>query len=445
MRIDWAVCGMMGIDLPEAKSFQIIHPIHLIHNESPTSKGFSHHLSTPHPPPSTTDRKMWLVGPWQIAPIAMPKHEYTLAAVNKRLKAGLVHVSVIQRENTNTLSLRATMPPKPGSDRPFNYRQVISLGVPANAAGFERAEREARILGDELQSEKFDWAKYLKADRLPENKPVTDWVKEFKHWYMQRHTVTEKTFAGDWMAVFKRLPQDAPLTAALMSGTVQGTDRNTRTRSEVCRKLQELARFAKIDVDLLEFKGDYGPSKVRDRDIPSDAAIAHWREQIPNPAWRWMYGVMAAFGLRDHEAFFCEWSDDGLRVLQGKTGPRLVFQPLYPEWVDAWGLRTIKRPPSKNIDAIYAKGKLGDKVARQFRRYGIPFAPYDLRHAYGIRASVTFELPVTTAAALMGHSPQIHLQRYHKHIQLKQNQDAARRTMARSDLPRPPAAKPPGV
>ncbi len=48
--------------------------------------------------------------------------------------------------------------PKPGSDRPFAYRQVISLGVPANESGFERAEREARILGDELQNlfEKFE-------------------------------------------------------------------------------------------------------------------------------------------------------------------------------------------------------------------------------------------------------------------------------------------------
>ena len=54
------------------------------------------------------------------------------------------------------------------------------------------------------------------------------------------------------------------------------------------------------------------------------------------------------------------------------------------------------------VDRLYEVQELGTKVSRQFKRYGIPFPPYVLRHAYGIRASVTFELPVT-AAALMGH------------------------------------------
>jgi integrase len=370
------------------------------------------------------------------------KQEYTLEAVNQRLSEGKVKAKVFLRPGVGTLHLKATLPPKPGSDRPLPYQQVISLGLPANPDGFKRAEQEARILSGELINNEFDWSKYQKAEKLPENKPSKLWVAEFKAWYMQRHTVSEKTFVGDWMAVFKRLPHNSPLTAALMLDAVQATERNTRTRAEVCRKLQELAHFAKIDVNLLQFKGDYGPSKVRDRDIPPDSEIAYWWDQIPNPAWQWMYGVMATFGLRDHEAFFCEWTNDGLTVLKGKTGPRLVFQPLYPDWVDNWELRTIKRPPSQDIDAIYAKGKLGDKVARQFRRYGIPFNPYDLRHAYGIRASVTFELPVTTAAALMGHSPKIHLERYHKHIKLKQNQDAARRVMERSNLPTPPPPAP---
>jgi integrase len=98
-------------------------------------------------------------------------------------------------------------------------------------------------------------------------------------------------------------------------------------------------------------------------------------------------------------------------VIKGKTGPRLVFQPLYTEWVEQWNLKSIKLPNIQNIDHLYETQKLGDKVARQFRRYGVPFPPYVLRHAYGIRASVTFELPVTTAADLMGHSPEIHLKR----------------------------------
>ncbi|MFM2430627.1 MAG: hypothetical protein RLZZ511_1840, partial [Cyanobacteriota bacterium] len=225
---------------------------------------------------------------------------------------------------------------------------------------------------------------------------------------------------------------------AVVDRSVLATEPNTRNRLETCRKLQKLADFAKLPADFLEFEGNYGPSKVKDRAVPTDEAIVAQWSAIANPGWRWVYGIMAAFGLRDHEVFFCEWTDEGLQVRKGKTGPRLVFQALYPEWVAEWDLRTVIRPKIQDADGLYAKQQLGTKVARAFNRQGVPFTPYDLRHAFGIRASVTFELPVTTAAALMGHSPKIHLERYHKHINLKQNQAAARRVMDRADRPKPP-------
>jgi hypothetical protein len=196
-----------------------------------------------------------------------------------------------------------------------------------------------------------------------------------------------------------------------------------------------------LTIYVLQYKGNYGPTRVKDRDIRSDEEIAYWWKQIPNPAWRWVYGVMAALDLRDHEVFFCEWREDGLYVTEGKTGPRLVFGAFYPEWINEWNLKEIIRP---NIDARAIVDKtgsyesLGDKVARQFRRYKIPFPPYDLRHAYAIRASVIFGLPETTTSGLMGHSLQIHTQRYHKHIKLAHNRAAAKRILDNPNRPKPP-------
>ncbi|MFQ3618818.1 MAG: site-specific integrase [Cyanobacteriota bacterium] len=368
--------------------------------------------------------------------MAVSKTEWTLAAVNQRLKDGHVKVSVEQIGGM--LALRATLPPKPGSDRPKPYRQRIFLKLPANPDGFRRAEGEARLLGSRLVSGQFDWNAYMPAEKTPQGKPVAQWVKEFKAHYMETHTLKPSTWENHWAKVFKRLPQDQPLTKDALMGLVQSTERNTRNRKETCNKLQHLARFAGLEVDLLQYQGNYGGSKVKDRDLPSDEAIARTWSAIPNPAWRWVFGIMAACGLRDHEVFFCHWTDEGLQVTQGKTGPRLVFQPLYPEWVDAWNLRSPVLPNIQNVQQLYEAGKLGDKVARGFRRYKVPFSPYSLRHAYGIRSSVTFKLPVTTAAALMGHSPKEHLETYHRHISLKANQDAARQVMERGDRPKAP-------
>jgi integrase len=371
------------------------------------------------------------------------KTEYTLEAVNDRLAQSRVKCKIMQRGEM--LWAQATFPPKPGINRPRPYQQRISLGVPASDAGFRQAEKEARIIGAELAGKAFRWEKYIDPQRLPENRPVAQWTEEFKRWQMETNSLSAKTWGNGYEPIFSRLPQDAPLTNDVLMALVRSIGADTRMRLEVCRVLQKLADFAKVDADLLKFKGNYGPSKVADRDLPTDEAIAEWWHHIPNARWQWAYGVMAAYGLRDHEVFFCEWTSQGLQVLGGKTGPRLVHQPLYPEWAEAWDLQNIKLPRVENVEAVYDDGRLGQRFAKQFRRYKVPFPPYDLRHCYGIRASVTFEFPVTTAADLMGHSPDVHLKRYHKHIKLKQNQDATQRVMQRPDLPQAPMFKPPAA
>lgn len=365
------------------------------------------------------------------------KVEYTLEAVNQRLRAGQHKATIVKRGNT--LWIQATLPPKPGDDWPKPYQQKLSLGLPANEDGFRKAELEAKLLGASLIAGKFDWSRYLKPEKLPENKPAQIWVAELKRHYMETHSLKESTWNNDWAKIYKRLSPNQPLSGDVLIEISLNTERNSRNRKETCRKLQALADFAGVKVNLLQYKGDYGASKVVDRDVPDDETIVFYWNQIPNPAWQWVYGIMAAYGLRDHEVFFSEFRDDGLQVLRGKTGPRLVFQPLYPEWVDTWNLKEIKLPNIQDLDRLYESQKLGDKVGRQFRRYRIPFAPYNLRHAYGIRASLTFELPVTVSAELMGHSPEVHLQRYHKHVRRKHSQDVAQRIMDRPDRPKPPS------
>jgi integrase len=377
----------------------------------------------------------------------MPKKEnleYTLEAVNRRLKEGRVGCQIVSLAGKR-LNVQATCPPKPGSDRPRPYQQRIPLGLPASEDGLKEAEKAAKLIGSELLTGKFRWEKYMDPKRLPENKPVSQWVREFKLWYMERESVSPKTWNNGYGPLYSRLPQDSPLTKEVLLGVARSTAPDSRPRIEICRVFQKLADFAKVEVDLLAIKGNYGPSKVADRDLPSDELIEEWWSRIPNKRWRWIYGVMAAYGLRDHEAFFCEFRPselypDGLQVLKGKTGPRLVYQPLFSEWVEDWGLKDIKRPRIEDIDAAYEDGTIGHRVSRQLKgRYGTPFPPYDLRHSYAIRASVLFELPVTTASALMGHTPKVHLETYHKHISAKQNQDATRRIMQRPNRPSPPS------
>jgi integrase len=98
--------------------------------------------------------------------------------------------------------------------------------------------------------------------------------------------------------------------------------------------------------------------------------------------------------------------------LEGKTGERISF-PLHPNWVTEWKLPAIQKPN--------CTGKTyrdyGQRVGQYFHRHKLCFTPYDLRHAYAIRGSVKYRIPVATMAAWMGHKPGIHWATYNRWIE----------------------------
>jgi integrase len=373
----------------------------------------------------------------------MAEKQYTYEAVQARLRTQKSKARLYLRDGY--IWVQGTFPPKPGSTRAKPYQQKFSLNLVANKDGFKKAEKKAIAISGLLQADAFDWNEYLSSDKIPETKPARLWIGEFAEHYQATHDIKCHTWNKQWMEVFNQLPQDKPVTPEILKAIALRTKDNTRNRKEKCLKLQHLADFVGLDVNLTQYKGSYGASKVKHRELPKDYEVANLYYQIPNPAWRWMYGVIAAYGLRPHEAFFAEWTDQGLYVTKGKTGPRLVFQALFPQWAEDWNLSEVIKP---NIDAeaILEKyggcfEKLGSKVTKQLKRYGLPYTAYDFRHAYAIRASVTFDLKPGPASALMGHSPNIHYGEYHKHARLADHQAAVARIVNSPDCPKPPSAE----
>ena len=363
----------------------------------------------------------------------MPKPTYTVEAVNSRLK--LTGTKVKVQVIGSALYLRGTFPPKPGSGRHLPYQQRLTLGYSANDLGLKRAEALARKIYDEITLNTFDWANYLETTNTRNPLMVSELVKRFEEHYRSRNQLQDKTWRISWAAYFSQLPQDEVLTAKLATTLIESKAQNSETRKNMCLRLGHLLTFAGIDLDLTPYKGNYSQARTQHRELPTDELIAEWRDRIEHPGWQWLFGIIAASGMRPHEAFFCEWSADGLRVTQGKTGQRLIHELFYPEWVDQWQLKRIVRPPFGNPQDTYAKGRLGQQISRGFKRLRIPFTPYDLRHAAAVRMTTVFQLPVTTSAALLGHDPDVHLKIYQKYISEKQVRESVRRALAKEDRP----------
>lgn len=340
--------------------------------------------------------------------------------VNDRLKAAKVPVRV--RLKGSNLALRATLPKKPG-DGVGRKQYDISLLIPATKDGFKRAEREAHRLAQHLADGSFDWNLYIdNFQPAPEAKTVAQLVEEFKAQRLKTGRLKESTWNNTWAGTFRKLPQDEPLKEAFLLAVVLSTEQDSRNRELACQRLQGLAEFAGLSVDLSIYKGDYEPEP---RDIPSDEAIVEWRDRIPNQNWQWVYGMLSTFGLRPHEAFACEFIDPlTLKVHHDtKTGSRIT-RAILPEWSEKWNLIEMKCPKVRS-----KRGRAcGQLVSRQFgsARYNLPFVPYDLRHAWAVRASVAKGLPVSTAAAMLGHSVTTHTRVYHRWLTDAQNEKVYR-------------------
>jgi hypothetical protein len=366
-----------------------------------------------------------------------------LEQLNARLKAGKLGVTVEPRGKGQRLSLRATLPPRTGSGH--WKQQYISLGIYSNPAGIKRAETEARKLSAQLADKTFKWSDWVEPEK-PEPETVSDWIERYETEYFNRRSRNPKsitTWRTDYRQPFAQLPADEPITAEMLRQSILETEPDTRNRQRRCMALGQLAKFAGIDLDAKALRGKYSPKRVNPRDIPSDKEISEWRDLIyaEHEAWGWAFGMMACYGLRNHELFYLDL--DRLRhnaVLNmiehpngntSKTGVRRVWA-CYPEWYDKWHLWDVKLPSVTGK----TNSDLGHRVTNQLKRYGF-FKPYNLRHRWAVR-TIEFGIAPELAAIQMGHSYQIHSDVYHHWIGDEVHQRAFDIAMQRNDRPLPP-------
>lgn len=369
-----------------------------------------------------------------------------IARLNQRLKAAQMGLQ-IERRSTK-LCLRGTLPPRPNSAKLRSHQQRLSLGLPATPTGLKQAEQEVKIIAGQLLQKTFDWQNYqtFSGGKRLSQMSLSEQLAAFEQNFLselprqQNPAATKTTWTSAYAPYIRKL--DAIATAhpnltliEAIYQTVHSTAIHSRSRQLCCTTLNALAQFLKLPLptDLKSLAGNYGSSKTRSRMLPTDEEIVSNWAKIPNPAWQFVYGIMAAYGLRNHEVFFCNFSslsrsrtalgDTMIEVLPTtKTGSHQVWA-FYPEWIDEFGLRDIRLPDLETDLTKTTLQRIGQRVTAQFRRYEIPFSPYNLRHAWAVR-TIHFGLPDTVAAKMMGHSVAVHTRTYHQWITARDQQQA---------------------
>jgi integrase len=381
---------------------------------------------------------------------------------NALLAAGGVALRLERRGQR--LGLRGPLPCRRGSGR--HPVQRLSLGLTADAAGLEQARVSLRRVQQQLQQSSFDWRQWgvvaaadaglgLTAGRGASPAALQPVLERFERQFhadprrRRNPAGSRTTWTAAYLPYLRRLrrlaeQQGLGLGAPLLEQVLESYPLASRGRQQCGTALAALARSERLALpaDWGERAGGYGLHAAQFRQLPSDRQILEWIERIPNPGWRLAYGLMATFGLRNHEVFFTDLSalapggDRVIRVLPtSKTGEHQVW-PFQPEWVERFELprlgeaRDLLPPVCTDLRRTTLQ-QVGRRVAEQFRRYDLPLTPYDLRHAWAVR-TIHIGLPDTVAARMMGHSVAIHTRTYHHWITRRDQQQAVDAALARS-------------
>ena len=378
-----------------------------------------------------------------------------LEASNRRLREDGFRLRIEQRGQR--LNLRGPLPTQ--GDPEQTRVQRISPGLAADANGLQEAEQTVRLIEHQLKRGAFHWSDWRARSGAASSASSADHgdlahvIDGFQAAFFadprrrRSPAGSRTTWTAAYLPYLRRLQTIAkgePITAALLRTTLSSYEDGSRSRQQCATALAALAGHLAIALpeDWRQEAGGYGLHKAQFRQLPTDTQILEAAMRIPNPRWRLAYGLMATYGLRNHEVFFCDCSplnpkgDKVLRVLPStKTGEHQSW-PFHPDWVERFGLEQLgansqELLPSINTDLRRTTlQQVGRRVSEQFRRYELPITPYDLRHAWAVR-TIHIGLPDTVAARMMGHSVAIHTRTYHHWITRRDQQQAVDTALAR--------------
>ncbi len=380
------------------------------------------------------------------------KLQLEVELVNLRLKSAKTKVTI--RESNGSLQLRATLPIKPGDNdtKGTGRKQYnLSLNIPANLDGLKTAEEEAQELGKLIARKNFVWnEKYLGNEVIKKDfQTIEELLTKFECEYFKTHKRTiksEHTFFY-YFSRTKRFtnPQDLA-TAENLTNSIEKIDKEW-AKYNAARAISAFCMTFKIAIDLSQY------SKIPEnnfRKIPTDAEISEGIIKFENylnnrgkqvnqevqdswQLWRWTYGMLAVFGLRPRELFInpdINWwlSSENVDLTwkvdkDCKTGDRQAL-PLHKEWIENFDLRNPKYLEmlqkvinKKDISKHAEITALTQRISWWFRKIGLDFKPYDLRHAWAIRSHI-LGIPIKAAADNLGHSVQVHTQTYQRWFSL---------------------------
>lgn len=329
-------------------------------------------------------------------------------------------MAVAVREEKGRLYLLGSFPNKDGSGKSKQYK--VTLQLEDNPTNRKLADKKRRKAEKDLKSGRWDWEEWsVRPIAKGSGGTWRQGIEALRHKKCVLGKCKPTSFETNHMGTLKFAPMSSPVTTKGMHDFLNKYDREQYTYKKLYHDLKNIALLLGVKFPEAALPLYAGPKDVTK--FPSDAEIVDSVLSMPVP-YRWYFGMMAAYGLRDHEvdvATLQRNEDLGIwecRVPEStKTGFRLV-PPMEEEWVDLFDLTNKTPRPTQDKDATRSDG-CAVWMNAQRHRMGIKWRPYALRHAYAGRLWRSGVPDTFTAARYMGHSEREHSKTYKEWIDSK--------------------------
>ncbi|MEM9923380.1 MAG: site-specific integrase [Cyanobacteria bacterium P01_D01_bin.50] len=387
------------------------------------------------------------------------KFDEEVVKVKARLKEAHIKVGIVVKNGS--IQLQATLPLKPGDidKKGTGTKQYsISLGIPANLDGLKTAEEEAYELSKLTARKCFEWNdKYLgKRAKVVSSqiKTIGEMLTDFEKQYFKtrkRTMKSEHTFHCHKDYLKRNIGLNTFVCKNEILASLDKLEPRSSTLYNTVKTLKVFCKIFDLNIDLSAYSGK---PTIRERNLPSDKEIiaayfkfadyAASRKKTIKKAyldswklWRWCYGMLATYGLRPRELFVnpniehwlsvdntnCIWKVDS----ETKTGSREVL-PFFQNWVKLFDLKNpeylqMLEETVENKKTFKDINTVRINCSSWFRRVQVGFDPYDLRHAWAIRAHMN-GIPIKAAADNLGHSVEVHTEIYQKWFSLENRRKA---------------------
>jgi len=392
-----------------------------------------------------------------LSPLTEAELEQRFESINKSLKADGKKIQLVRYKQSVFLQFTALLRPgdKPSKSGRLTKQYKLGEGYTWSREGLERADENARKIERKLSQKEFAWEWYereiaKKVVRVNDNssKPIAELQIDYKKHFFATHPYTteiqirrtDANWWGRYWAYVSRFNAQELLSEKEIRRVIETTISNTCARKDIVSAIRNFLVFLKLFPQYQDLVDSYRSStkyEKKDRYIPTDEEIedaffaikpklgCQKRNFYTFPKKQWHFGIMATFGLRDHETWNIENLYEAVDLdgelipalndpnntinfivisTNTKTGRRLAM-PVSPKgknWIDKFDLKNPK-PLEINLNVSHSRSVYSNTLTNFFHQANLKFKPYDLRHAFNHRCEER-EISTAVAALTMGHS-----------------------------------------